>query len=755
MRLRVRIERNELPAVSVLWAIGNTELKQTVAQFLERVDERFPLEGGSWGFEDYSVSVGGFEVLHYNEVGTVFQNEDEVVIKPLQTADVRARRITGREQIAQDGRHMLDGVPWGKPCLKRPIRPHLAIPPRKRQRMENSTPLAIGNGEEQDLMAIEDDDDEEEEDMDFEYGEEDDDSDVDSEEDDGSQTETEPVTKRTTRRSAHLDEEAELDGTEEEGSDDDEDEDKTPSEDESDTSDDDSSSDSSGGSSSSDSDDASSEASEASWNGISTSAAAAAEVSPTSSPQSVCVITERSNSKPSQPSGLPYQGKPETKSRNMRRRQQRQLRFLKEIGVIHSDATLRDLVKMPKKELALHLKKSETLRNTLVDYPGPTSLERKDHHEIEDESETALLHGAQAALDQAKEMTTTITSPEVDVPPHAMNDNSTVANGADAEADTGADDDPPEVESTTQRPKRIDLAATNRLLFGSLGVRTPKTQAEKDALQEKLTARSKRKLPTNYPEQPLPQPEQTDQAELPNAWLDKVEVSAVECCDDGVTLSAPPFPFKQRWDPQYQYQKNKRNSSASNLSKRQKKRKTNVNGEQYVESYDKYNTNGGSDALDYDDPLEDEDDSYWEDGALLDDAYNKEEEEEEEEAQSTVDDGFPSLPDDVSSLPLLSKANALKGDFVVFNELAVSAATNWQPGTITRTVRLESKDGDAWIVKLAKRDMQPKEYDEDGNRVYRKFEMEGLSEDEGDDDVQILQWAEMQDPRLLHRVATE
>ena len=95
MRLRLRIERNELPSVNILWAIRDTDLRQTVAQFLERVNDRFPLEGESWGLEDYAVTVDGYEALHYNEVGTAFQNEDEVVVKPLQFVDVRARTMTG------------------------------------------------------------------------------------------------------------------------------------------------------------------------------------------------------------------------------------------------------------------------------------------------------------------------------------------------------------------------------------------------------------------------------------------------------------------------------------------------------------------------------------------------------------------------------------------------------------------------------------------------------------------------------------
>ena len=69
------------------------------------------------------------------------------------------------------------------------------------------------------------------------------------------------------------------------------------------------------------------------------------------------------------------------------------------------------------------------------------------------------------------------------------------------------------------------------------------------------------------------------------------------------------------------------------------------------------------------------------------------------------------------------------------------------------------KDGDGWKVKLAVRDLPPKEYDADGNRVYGKFEMEEMSddgEDSGEDErVKIMAFAELNDARLLERAAVE
>lgn len=135
MRLRLRVHRNELPAVTVLWPVSDVQSHHTVARLLENVNGTFPLEGSTWGLEDYCVSIGGYECLHYHKLGDVCKDEDEVVIKPLEYAEVRARTLLGRDQITSDGRHLLDGLPFGRPLLKGPVRPEVTIPPRKRQKL--------------------------------------------------------------------------------------------------------------------------------------------------------------------------------------------------------------------------------------------------------------------------------------------------------------------------------------------------------------------------------------------------------------------------------------------------------------------------------------------------------------------------------------------------------------------------------------------------------------------------------------------
>lgn len=53
----------------------------------------------------------------------------------MQTSDLRFRKVSGRHQISADGKHLIDGIAFGRPYLRRPDRPTIRIPPRKRRRV--------------------------------------------------------------------------------------------------------------------------------------------------------------------------------------------------------------------------------------------------------------------------------------------------------------------------------------------------------------------------------------------------------------------------------------------------------------------------------------------------------------------------------------------------------------------------------------------------------------------------------------------
>lgn len=43
-----------------------------------------------------------------------------------------------------------------------------------------------------------------------------------------------------------------------------------------------------------------------------------------------------------------------------------------------------------------------------------------------------------------------------------------------------------------------------------------------------------------------------------DTWLQRIDLRVVECSEEGIGLSTPPFPFYQHWDPQYPKKKKNR-----------------------------------------------------------------------------------------------------------------------------------------------------------------------------------------------------
>ncbi|KAK5651707.1 hypothetical protein OQA88_11773 [Cercophora sp. LCS_1] len=140
IRLRLVVRRHALPEVRVVFSI-QTENDPTIANLLEQVNEIVPLESNDWGLEDYAVELrdvegSGFECMHFQNVATVLKNDEQVVIRPLVTEDRKKRRLSGRHQISSDGKHLIDGIAFGRPRLKTPRdRPAIDIPPLKRRRI--------------------------------------------------------------------------------------------------------------------------------------------------------------------------------------------------------------------------------------------------------------------------------------------------------------------------------------------------------------------------------------------------------------------------------------------------------------------------------------------------------------------------------------------------------------------------------------------------------------------------------------------
>lgn len=331
--------------------------------------------------------------------------------------------------------------------------------------------------------------------------------------------------------------------------------------------------------------------------------------------------------------------------------------------------------------------------------------------------------------------------------------------------------DPASVPPGSQkRRSKLDLAGSKRLLFGSLGLKAPKTKDDELALREKLMKDVRPLKPVKdrvaeieAAEAGAPLAEGNE-----DSWKDKIELAAVECCHDGIVLSTPPFPFVQRWDPQQQgtYGKKK--------GKKGKKRKR-VDQSYYEENHDRgairelpskiarhesYDPNVerpqfDAVALEQDRTLgtqEWSNNQSVHDSAAANEQLLREtgqraacehpESEEAPKAEDTPD--LPCLPDDLTKCQRLEKRHCFAGAIIAFKKFLMSAETNWQPGIsgyLTALVDDLKEDGTV-VVTLANRDL-PKSaaryHEETGERLYSKFEMPGFDEDDASNGSQRLE----------------
>lgn len=85
IRLRLVIRRHAVPEVKLVWPCSVAE-DLTISGFLSQVNEVVQLESGEWGLEDYAVELadaneagGSFECLHFQQVGRLLKNDDQVL----------------------------------------------------------------------------------------------------------------------------------------------------------------------------------------------------------------------------------------------------------------------------------------------------------------------------------------------------------------------------------------------------------------------------------------------------------------------------------------------------------------------------------------------------------------------------------------------------------------------------------------------------------------------------------------------------
>lgn len=338
--------------------------------------------------------------------------------------------------------------------------------------------------------------------------------------------------------------------------------------------------------------------------------------------------------------------------------------------------------------------------------------------------------------------------------------------------------------SSSSRRTTLDVGAGRRMLFASLGLRNPKTKADEDkiraGLMEGVKPLANPRLgqladSANQESSVRDQASQQEQEQAqepggddPEAWREKVIYRAVECCQEGIVLSEPPFPFVQRWDPQQQYQTHKRGKrKRRNQGQYQqeyyndqdddklchKKQKQAYHGDVETSLMSGADTTGyGYEedvTLDYDD-----DQGMSVTGPEKDTTDNS-------FSQLTTDaDDLPSLPSDLSRLPVLQPGEAKPGMVITWKQMLVSKATGWAPQVLdlTAVIVQPAEDTDALRVILAKRDRDldgnEKTFDSEGNRVYDRFEapdMDDENSEEHADGYRIVYYSDMMEPRILQQ----
>ncbi|KAI4249623.1 MAG: hypothetical protein L6R40_000412 [Gallowayella cf. fulva] len=351
-----------------------------------------------------------------------------------------------------------------------------------------------------------------------------------------------------------------------------------------------------------------------------------------------------------------------------------------------------------------------------------------------------------------------------------------MASQEDVQGGTAADASqsvPEDIAAASKPRMRLDMESSRRLLFGALGHRAPKTKEDEAVLQAKLmkNTQSPKRPPPQIAEDGNPSAISPSISDEHSNWKDKIELSAVECCHEGIELSTPPFPFVQRWDPQQQSGHGAENRGS--LHKSKKRKRNNQNYEDSFEPVEDYTAPRGGQRTVFDvetyPETEDTKDISEEHGLFArnmsdenlkaaNDQLLRETEETYRDAHETSDalEDLPRLPEDVSACPTLNHAAFSVGTIIAFKQLDMSSETNWQPRISDyRTALIDSVLDDGTLsMRMASRDRvrRLKQYNQDtGERLYSKFEMPGFNDDEGDENNGLLELAfdDLIEPKLV------
>lgn len=429
----------------------------------------------------------------------------------------------------------------------------------------------------------------------------------------------------------------------------------------------------------------------------------------------------------------PGKGSSKTKNSNRRKKLRVRLNKLKELGHLGPEANFKEL-----REYEIQHGKRPLTELTGLERPRSTQA-KSEQSLFEQRREQLLRDLASGGIDVDAH------SEKENIPPRYKNGTQTENAPADAETSTAEvvekrTQDMGDVTNGNEEPspqsnkrRKLDMSSTKRLVFGSLGVRTPKTKEDEEITRNKLAG--PRREPAVKPtlEDTV---EQEAEEDFDGSWQSKVIVEATECIYDDIELQPPSFPFQQRWDYEAIWQMRQRKGVKNNNRNKKKK--------QVPQTYEEEEYH---DAAGY---LGDETENHTNGGVTLnyDDVYPN-----EETTNGDEETDLPNLPEDLDSLPALSKDRVTAGAIIAFKQLDMSKATKWQPQISEYRVAKVDKlleDGNI-SIELAKRDREYREIavDENGVREYSGLEMPGDDGEAEDDGIRNLPFEDLLEAKLL------
>jgi hypothetical protein len=216
-------------------------------------------------------------------------------------------------------------------------------------------------------------------------------------------------------------------------------------------------------------------------------------------------------------------------------------------------------------------------------------------------------------------------------------------------------------------------------------------------------------------------------------------VTAFECWDEEFELIAPPFPFKQHWDPCSKVMREKE-AAKKKKKKGSKKPRESLPAQQEDEA-EKI-------LLDYDD-VGTVDNPDSEINAAIEDQLRQ-------DVATAAQCDLPPLPDDINALPVLTSADIRESAVIVCKFFSINPATISPEISDFKTATVE-REGDSgngagtFQLKIAQRDLpkREKKFDKKGNRVYGAVDNLLMEDDEDDEALWEGQFNELLEPKLL------